>query len=239
MKRRFASLASLVAGLSVTMMAGASAAWADDAGLTKYEEGLVCKLGGTCDNAAPAAAATESSQSRAVGGEATFNIYSGSKAATQTASASASKGAPAPSFYKPAKAPAAPVSTGGQPRFVPVGGATPSAARKSADVRVLFANGSADLDAKGKEDIRAFAHAIQSNSLAGAKFTVEGHTNSVGARDYNLDLSQRRAQAVSDYLVQLGVASARLEPKGYGFDHPRTKNPADGGNRRVEIVNEN
>ncbi len=113
----------------------------------------------------------------------------------------------------------------------------PAAGRKAADVQLLFANGSAELTPKGKDEVRAFANAIQSPSLAKDTFLVEGHTNSVGARDYNIDLSQRRAQAVVDYLVQQGVPTSRLQAKGYGFDKPRLKNAADAGNRRVEIVN--
>jgi outer membrane protein OmpA-like peptidoglycan-associated protein len=106
----------------------------------------------------------------------------------------------------------------------------------AADVRVQFANGSDKLDNAGKQDVRAFASALQSSTLASSSFVVEGHTNSTGTRSMNMDLSQRRAQAVLDYLVQLGVSPSRLQAKGFGFDKPRVANAADPLNRRVEVV---
>jgi len=66
---------------------------------------------------------------------------------------------------------------------------------------------------------------------------VEGHTDSVGPEDYNEQLSQRRAQAVVDMLVnQYGIASSRLEAKGYGESRPVASNDTAEGraeNRRV------
>ncbi len=241
MTYRFGTLLSVAVVISAMPLASARAAAAQDAGLSKYEQGLVCKLGGTCDGAAAAAGTTDAAQNREVGGEATFNIYSGAKPAATAAAGSTAKQAAAPSYYKPAKSPVTPVSGASsgrsQPSFASTRAVAPVAGRKAADVQVLFANGSAELTPRGKEEVRAFANAIQSASLSSVTFVVEGHTNSVGARDYNLDLSQRRAQAVVDYLVQQGVPTARLQAKGFGFDKPRLKNAADGGNRRVEIVN--
>jgi OOP family OmpA-OmpF porin len=66
---------------------------------------------------------------------------------------------------------------------------------------------------------------------------VEGHTDSKGAEDYNQILSQRRAQAVVDYLVsQHGIDAGRLEAKGYGESQPVATNDTEEGraeNRRV------
>ena len=66
---------------------------------------------------------------------------------------------------------------------------------------------------------------------------VEGHTDSIGPEDYNQQLSQRRAQAVVDYLVnEHGIAASRLEPKGYGESQPVASNDTAEGraeNRRV------
>jgi len=66
---------------------------------------------------------------------------------------------------------------------------------------------------------------------------VEGHTDSIGPEDYNMQLSQRRAQAVVDMLVnQYGIAATRLEPKGYGESKPVASNDTEEGraaNRRV------
>lgn len=70
------------------------------------------------------------------------------------------------------------------------------------------------------------------------KVEIGGHTDSVGTREYNLDLSQRRAQSVLNYLTEKGIDKARLVPKGYGFDKPLATNESEEGraiNRRTEI----
>ena len=67
---------------------------------------------------------------------------------------------------------------------------------------------------------------------------VEGHTDSLGSEEYNMDLSRRRAQAVQDLLVQRGVGQHRIEIIGYGESSPVAANDSDSGrqlNRRVEI----
>lgn len=67
---------------------------------------------------------------------------------------------------------------------------------------------------------------------------VYGHTDSTGSDSYNLDLSQRRASAVADYLTMRGVQSARLGTRGFGETQPIASNDTESGkaaNRRVEI----
>jgi len=67
---------------------------------------------------------------------------------------------------------------------------------------------------------------------------VEGHTDSVGAEAYNQSLSERRANAVKDYLAGKGVDSSRLSAAGFGESNPVASNDtADGRalNRRVEL----
>ena len=62
-------------------------------------------------------------------------------------------------------------------------------------------------------------------------------TDSSGSRAINVSLSQRRAQAVADYLMGQGVAQGRLEVRGFGFDRPLPGRPASAReNRRVEAV---
>jgi OmpA-OmpF porin, OOP family len=66
---------------------------------------------------------------------------------------------------------------------------------------------------------------------------VGGHTDSVGGREYNIDLSKRRAEALVEFLVENGVERSRLQPEGYGFDKPVPGMGAKAAaNRRVEIV---
>ncbi|TNE77751.1 MAG: OmpA family protein, partial [Gammaproteobacteria bacterium] len=67
---------------------------------------------------------------------------------------------------------------------------------------------------------------------------LAGHTDSVGGADYNQKLSQKRAESVRNYLVDLGVASDRLEANGYGESKPVRSNDTEEGrerNRRVEF----
>jgi len=69
--------------------------------------------------------------------------------------------------------------------------------------------------------------------------SVEGHTDNVGTRPYNLDLSKRRAQAIVDYLVKHGIDPGRLESAGFGFDRPVASNEDPLGraqNRRTEFI---
>lgn len=67
---------------------------------------------------------------------------------------------------------------------------------------------------------------------------VQGHTDNVGKHDYNVDLSERRAQAVRTYLIGKGVPAERLSAHGYGPDKPIADNKTSAGrakNRRVEF----
>ena len=67
---------------------------------------------------------------------------------------------------------------------------------------------------------------------------VSGHTDNVGAPEYNLKLSDARAAAVKAWLVQQGVAATRLTSRGYGDTRPLLPNTSDANrfkNRRVEL----
>jgi len=73
------------------------------------------------------------------------------------------------------------------------------------------------------------------------KLRVEGHTDSIGSDAYNLKLSERRAQAVRDYVVSQGIDAARISVKGWGKTKPVASNKTEAGraeNRRVEIIAE-
>ncbi len=70
------------------------------------------------------------------------------------------------------------------------------------------------------------------------KLQIDGHTDDQGKRDFNLDLSRRRAQAVVKYLVDKGIAAGRLKAEGYGPDKPVADNKKASGrakNRRIEF----
>ena len=71
-----------------------------------------------------------------------------------------------------------------------------------------------------------------------APVEISGHTDNVGSREYNLDLSQRRAQAVASYLVKRDVPKDKISAKAFGFSKPVASNETEEGraqNRRVEI----
>jgi outer membrane protein OmpA-like peptidoglycan-associated protein len=71
------------------------------------------------------------------------------------------------------------------------------------------------------------------------RMEVQGHTDSQGGDEYNLDLSQRRAETVVAYLNLFGIAGDRLSAKGYGESEPVETNETEEGrakNRRVELV---
>lgn len=105
------------------------------------------------------------------------------------------------------------------------------------NVRVAFGPGSAVLSSAAQAEVRAFAAALQRPQLASMRFRIEGHTDSSGSRATNIALSQRRAQAVADYMATQGVAPTRLEVRGYGPDRPLPgRGAAARENRRVEAV---
>jgi OOP family OmpA-OmpF porin len=72
-----------------------------------------------------------------------------------------------------------------------------------------------------------------------AEFIVAGHTDSIGTDAYNQGLSERRAQAVNNWMVKNGVDAGRLDVIGYGETMPKFDNSTEEGralNRRVEIM---
>ena len=76
------------------------------------------------------------------------------------------------------------------------------------------------------------------NRYEGVDVRIEGHTDSVGSEAYNLLLSQRRADAVRDYLVRQGIPASRLSTSGMGEARPVAPNETAEGrfqNRRVEF----
>jgi outer membrane protein OmpA-like peptidoglycan-associated protein len=102
---------------------------------------------------------------------------------------------------------------------------------------VLFDTGQATLKPGADRAVDRLAQYLKDSP--GTQVIIEGHTDSVGSDDYNLALSQRRAQAVADALTTRGVSADRIQAKGLGKSYPVASNDTQAGrqqNRRVEIV---
>ena len=77
------------------------------------------------------------------------------------------------------------------------------------------------------------------NKYPDTEILVEGHTDSTGPEEHNMDLSIRRAQSVSNYLASLQVLQTRIHTNGYGESQPIATNETAEGrqlNRRVEVA---
>jgi len=73
----------------------------------------------------------------------------------------------------------------------------------------------------------------------GLKIEIQGHTDNVGNAAYNLKLSERRATAVNEYLVNQGIVAEKMTAKGFGLTAPAATNDTEEGraqNRRVELT---
>jgi outer membrane protein OmpA-like peptidoglycan-associated protein len=102
---------------------------------------------------------------------------------------------------------------------------------------VLFDTGSADLKPGAREKLAKISGILLAHP--GLTLQVEGHTDSVGTDEFNMELSGRRADAVRDYLAQEGVPASSMSAKGFGKTQPVASNDTPEGrqrNRRVELV---
>jgi outer membrane protein OmpA-like peptidoglycan-associated protein len=102
---------------------------------------------------------------------------------------------------------------------------------------VLFAIGSDELQSVSRPDLNRVIRLLSENPVM--EIEIAGHTDNMGDDDKNLDLSQRRADAVKRYLVDNGIASARIVARGYGESTPTSTNDTAEGrrlNRRVEFT---
>jgi len=95
-----------------------------------------------------------------------------------------------------------------------------------------------------KYDIQPEAYSLLDEAVSVLKknpeivVEIQGHTDNIGSGAYNQKLSENRAKAIVDYLVDHGIASYRLTAKGYGFTQPVASNDTEEGrakNRRVEL----
>ncbi len=103
--------------------------------------------------------------------------------------------------------------------------------------KIYFETGQAAISRESGDTLdKLIAVARRCNNVA---IRVEGHTDNVGGREANLKLSDKRAQAVADYLIGRGYPDYRLSAIGYGSDKPAANNETPEGrarNRRIEFI---
>jgi outer membrane protein OmpA-like peptidoglycan-associated protein len=96
----------------------------------------------------------------------------------------------------------------------------------------FFAYDSSTLKAGAYTELDRVARVLR--DFPQTRIRVEGHTDATGSAEYNMKLSERRAQAVGNALTQRGVDPVRMETMGFGESQPVSSSDAD--NRRVNIV---
>ncbi|KTT50188.1 membrane protein [Pseudomonas oryzihabitans] len=102
---------------------------------------------------------------------------------------------------------------------------------------VLFDFNKAELKPQGYANVQKLADYLKQNPER--KVIVEGYTDNVGSDAYNLQLSERRAQAIQTALISAGVDPSRIQTRGYGKNFPvaSNSNASDRAlNRRVEVT---
>jgi len=102
---------------------------------------------------------------------------------------------------------------------------------------VLFAFGKSELLTGAIRNVEKVADFLEKNPTR--NILIEGYTDSIGSDDFNLTLSQKRADAVKEQLVANGIIPGRITTKGYGKQFPVASNDSAGGrqlNRRVEVL---
>ncbi len=103
---------------------------------------------------------------------------------------------------------------------------------------IRFASNSADLAGNSTSSLQEDLDVLRANP--NVRIRIDGHTDSDGAADYNVGLSERRAAAVRDYFVEKsGLAADRFEIKGFGESNPIAANDSSANkraNRRVELT---
>lgn len=118
------------------------------------------------------------------------------------------------------------------------GGAPVKAGPGRASLLITFATNSTELGSDTQGQIDTLARALQSDTLAGFSFRVEGHADARGEAGTNQRLSQQRAEAVMAYLTgKHGILAERLTAVGKGASEPLNAARVDAPeNRRVTIV---
>jgi outer membrane protein OmpA-like peptidoglycan-associated protein len=102
---------------------------------------------------------------------------------------------------------------------------------------ILFDTNSADLKPEAQTSLTELARSLRDDP--NSEIVVVGHTDDTGEADYNLALSQRRAQSAANYLIGQGMAPQRVRTQGLGETDPAvegTTPEARAANRRVEVA---
>ena len=102
---------------------------------------------------------------------------------------------------------------------------------------VLFDTGKSQLKAGAMRPIEQIASFLQENPER--RVQIEGFTDSVGTDEFNMQLSQQRADSVAMAILQRGISAERVRAMGYGEGFPKASNDSPGSrqlNRRVEII---
>mgnify|MGYP003667922838 CR=1 FL=1 len=105
------------------------------------------------------------------------------------------------------------------------------------DSGLMFPVDKSDLSDVSKENLTELAETLK--KYAETNVLVEGHTDSTGADDYNMELSRKRAYSVEDFLTENGIDKSRMEIMAYGEMQPIATNETEAGrqeNRRVEVA---
>lgn len=102
---------------------------------------------------------------------------------------------------------------------------------------IFFAYNSAELSEDSYLELDRVKGILDSNPKM--KIEISGHTDNIGSEQFNLTLSQKRADAVRAYLISKGISPDRIQAKGYGASRPIASNTTESGrakNRRVEFT---
>ena len=102
------------------------------------------------------------------------------------------------------------------------------------DLMVTFELNSDQLSEAAKANLLEFSKALADPRLGAVSLSIEGHTDATGPDSFNQLLSERRANAVVTFLRQQGADPSRFVVKGFGDAYPRSDDPYDPANRRVE-----
>jgi outer membrane protein OmpA-like peptidoglycan-associated protein len=107
------------------------------------------------------------------------------------------------------------------------------------DLEVFFAYNSHAIGNEALTVLRTLGRALSDARLSDDAFLIAGHTDAKGGAAFNLELSQRRAEAVRQFLIaNFGIDAGKLTAKGFGSTHLKDPaHPRAADNRRVQIVN--